>query len=1611
MSSPMLIKRLITGILCASMVLQSVPISVSAHEDGEIVDETAILAVEPETAADEAGLERIETAASDMGASEIKETDIKETEAEEAKTEESNIYEAETESSVLPEKTEELGVVNGSEEAVDVDMTLEFPDELFRAKVIDSIKPESIRPDGRVTKDMLAEIEAIDFSRKSYADPAIRVIDGIEHLTGIKRIDLSYNEIASVVKDEAGKLIEWENLALLESINLDGNNISDIPNFYRNNKLKSVSLIENLLTDRQISDFLKSNIPPSSGIKLADETVFSQRPQREGDFKVQLEPVYYVCGAGEGKLVPFSIMAGGYKSKLAYKLEFEIDGNEVTPARKVINSKEYENIYYIEDSGLSEGEHSILIKLEQNGKVSELRETFNVASQDCYPIKNVYRFSKIQPDDVVDLYYTYSTTNRIDYLTLTDANGKEFTYPGVSFAQSVETKDYRYKDIEGNPGLYIKENYMNHAAFSMKNTINLIPTGVYSLNVFFREGASPYVLRDLIHVTSSVNDNWQCDLSSETLYYNDSQRKTAEITVTGTEKTVKFELEKTEGTPVNLVTDKDNPKKAVITAGDGEGSAVIKITAGNSVQRKRVEVKERIYAASIDIDTTEFKLDGIDRTRYVNVTIGPKEALFIREELEVAVSDSKVFVVEKQDLTESGVRLSVKSKGTGTARLTVKVKDSALPAVSCVITVVEGSFSELEKQTLIKNAGTVYCITNINGTRLGDLPLPIGWEWVSPDMIVSVKDAPEEVQRYTARYSKKNYTSFNAPLPVAVTQITGVEVSGPNELSKGKDGEYTAKLKYKGYYVWSNKAFSDALSKAVSFNWSSDPVFTLSKRNGMSVTAAAGSVNAVTAGIITVSAKVKNDAFTAYYDVRVIPEHITKIIITPTKTGANKPVPYEYNESESVVYVDEAKVTGDAYKIKFEVEASIDGREVDVKKGTFKWEINNPALGEIKEADDGTVQLHINLNKKSGTIILRATADDARKNYEEIAVELRDYSPIFETDTITIYKYAKDGTALPIYPVEGNEITSIKVDNSNFKVEPYDNAEADNGLWHMQIMNAGLYQKNTVVEAQLTINTKMISEIKRDVKLVIDTSRPRIKFAAKTAPNLFYADTTAQYKIDAEYEILDIKQTGDEDENKKRVGFNLKSYDRKTGVLTVEANRLSKATLDEFKDRNSDCCNIPLLITYKGYGTVEESLKVSAKSIKPSIKAEETAITAGITTASQIADTYLTDTKTKKKFDLNNASKVSSLTGTVAAARKDKGVALAYTGAKSIGYKLLISDEKWTEDINVSGRISIVKSLSTLLDKKSICLNMAHSIEKNGSVPVGVSVKNSLIDIADVKCEAADKKTAPLVESGYLGISYDAANDILHVGINGDIQPQIKAGSYKLNVYANVKNAADETVELAPAVLTISLADAAKTPKVKLSGKGAINLADRANTAVVYTAAVSNMTSNIISVKATGENAKLFEAGIIDGRIEVKAKAADEAVINIGNYVLGLELGFENETTIPVSVRIKPVYKTPKLETSKKSGTIYKASGNDFKWKLYNRGGFGEITGVTLMDSKVKQPFKITSFIDNVITLKLADEVKRTVKKGKYTVTYQVHFSGMPLDAKPVIMKMSVIVK
>lgn len=1105
-----------------------------------------------------------------------------------------------------------------------------------------------------------------------------------------------------------------------------------------------------------------------------------------------------------------------------------------------------------------------------------------------------------------------------------------------------------------------------------------------------------------------------------TLYMDNATYNTVKITIENAkaEPELVFDNKTLVNTKIEKGEGSDNTYVVTLTANAiGTTNATIKVgdieeTFSLTVSKPRTITEIKFFQPSETAPfTTTTTIEGIGRRRDVIISINPKEAIGGNDKITVTSAKEevvKLVEIKDIDLPANGdpkyayQSITLESTGKGEADVTIAVGGLTTPGkkcLTCKVTVTDGVFSDDQKQDLKNRVGALYAATNVNG-KIGDVQLPTNWTWVKPETELKI-DPNGKLQYFEARYQQESYTPFTTLLPVAVTQITGAYITGDTELTNKHNGNYQINLKLSGYAVdlKQNTAFAKYLEGIVKCTWQGDEMLTVKNKEGWSTTATAGATDSIAEGAIRATVIIgSSEEFKEELNVMILADHITSISITPKESMKNR-IKFNYDESEKAVYIDEGSVSSVANTIVLTATANMEGRKVIINKGVLKWRVNDDSLATITEQEDGTVLLKI---LKSGTIIVTATAEDVGKKEASIAIEVRDYKPLLESKSFTINKYSTEGVELPIFAVEGNPITTVLIDDSNFRVEKNDNR------YFLMMGNKDLYSAKTTIKTKIEIRTKLSTNTVTAITITVTTNKPKITFKVKTAPNLFYTDTQAVYTVSASGTVLDI--TNDVEKGSTIVkGFEVTKYDPVKKQLTIRAKGLTAETLEEFKNSKSLLRQVKVLVKYDGYGTIPETIKLSPQNKKPTYKIKPVS-TVG---AKSSYRTYLYNNADKKEVALGAGSEVTSMTDTVTAEKTQNGqLLLKYSGTKTKSYKLSVTDKNWTAPLTLTGKITMVKSIATALGTTSVTMNMAHNKQTNGVLTIPVEAKNNMESITRIETVGADSKTKKLLESGYLSISFQRSGQYFELGLAETVPAGIKAGTYTIAVTGYIALDGEE-FKLTKANLKVKLVNATTKPDVKLTAKSSINLANREGTAIIYTPKITNMTTTITGVKATGENANYFKTKLLsDGKIEVRAVPG--VSMSTVKYPLGLEMTFANNA-LPVvkNVNIKPTNKLPSIKASATKGTIYKASVNNVKWSVYNAGDFGSIEdkGITVVETKASANFNFSVSKTNVITVSLKPEVKRTIKKGTYTISYQVKVKDAAANVKPKTLKMTITIK
>lgn len=1598
-------RKILVGILCAAMVVQCVPVEAVASEEVNVIQEQT---------QEESSIEMSEEKSSEENVSimEVSDTNVEET-SKESQTEVSS-----SDESIVDEdsSTEESSGWDTSEESV------------FHESMLES---ETITTDTEQEKTETEEIET-------------KESEEIEETEETELI-LEYDEILREEESsEEPTEVETENILMTMDVEEGLDNRGDCLYLHINRLRNNISLKE---------VFKKENLL-NLLYKITDDSLDSMIDKGDSEL---FEKIRYISDA-EAVLClkkPESLKGKDALSvEIVQRVERETSGSESDSTKPDEGQKKvityYETIARREnltfESGILHvsynpvnGILNMAVTSDLNIKDEEITVvtadesiTYNVHTLDSNLKEIISNDKPVKLETGTEYYIKFETDENTYQQQIIWGEYKEGVPLTKTPAYVVVYRPYEYAPVfTYKTGVEDKTEIINGTsyycfsqAFLSSKEINP-KEEIY--NIEFLDAGQNRIASPLTNVILA-EDKWDGTYKIETLdgelekgeqvtlYYATDNYDNVKITIENAKAEPKFifsnpalikvEMQKVEGSELTYTA-------AMIASAVGETEVTIKVGDIEESFKIVIDLKPTINSLYFidEEDDKNLVIEGVGKERAIIVGASPKEAVSDEDivvNIENITDESVVVLKQIEDIAPlvqpdesiekeqvAYYRITLKTIGIGEAEVKIGIRDRDDISLTSKVTVTYGVFSDDQKQTLKKEVGALYAATNVINT-LSEVELPKDWSWVFPDTELEI-DPNGGISFFEARCSKESYTPFTTRLPVAITKVVGAYITGENELTTGHEGAYQINLKLEGYNVDldKNKGFADYLMKIAVCKWQGDSMLTIKKNEGWNTTAVAGGTDGIAEGAVSASVTVGEDSFNENYNVVILANHITSIQVTPTEPLKNN-VKFIYEEDEKVVYVNEDNVSFSTNTIKLTATASMENRDVIINKGVLHWKVNDDTLASLNEQEDGTVLLKI---LKSGTIIVTATAEDVGKKEVSLAIEVRDYKPFLETKKYTINKFSTEGVEIPIYSIEGNPVTKVSFEDTNFRVDQSD------GRFMMTIVNKELYKSKTVINTKMVIRSRMSVNLTADVTITVDTNKPKITFKAKTVPNLFYTNTEAVYTVTSSNTILDI--TNDIEKGSViEKGFEVIGFDRAKKQLTIRAKGLTAENVSEFVNKKSDLCKVNILVKYDGYGTISETIKLSPQNKKPQYKIKEISTTSWKPSFS----TYLYDNKDKKEVILDASSSIISNTESIIAEKSADGrITVKYDGIKSKSYKLSFSSKNWTSSLVLTGKISVVKNIATVLGQKSITLNMAHNKTANGVVVIPVEAKNNMNRIRNVEYLGANKNSEKLLESGYLRIDYNEQGQQLEIGLADTVPEGIKAGTYTIAVKGYLQ---EDGLALTKTNLKITLVSDTKKPTVKLTPKSNINLIDRENTAILYTPKIQNMTASITAVKATGADAKYFKARLLsDGRIEVKA-ISDMPMSTTTRYTLGLEMSFDNHALpVTTNVVIKPVNKLPNIKASATKAMIYRDSGNIVKWNVYNTGDFGSIESVVIVENNTSAKFDIKVSKTNIVSVSLKPEVKRTIKKGKYVINYQVNMKDAAQNAKPKTLKMTITVK
>ena len=1120
---------------------------------------------------------------------------------------------------------------------------------------------------------------------------------------------------------------------------------------------------------------------------------------------------------------------------------------------------------------------------------------------------------------------------------------------------------------------------------------------------------------------TEVND-FDLKITSDTLYIDGPESgRSAVITVSGNTQKPVFEV--SDETVVELedyietsddtgVQSPDPNKKRVIAKSTGATD----ITVIADGVKKSIFVTVTRSASGITINTANRSMkvgDSFEAEAYIL----PKSAEDPTQIVNFTSSNNSVLYVRK--LTNTTAKVTALKAGTAVLRATL---EGTTYTVAVTISITDSLPLYDKKEIKIKEVGIVSYIERIDQS-LSSCALPEGWEWDDGDLVLT---ASEQLQYCWATYTEEGYQPFSARLPVAVTRISGIDVTGRMLINQGQKETYKITYQYAGADINTPKfreritvncvrTSEDDLATVESLEWDKMVIAAKDETGG-------GKVDFRLTLAIDNGIDQGSNLFAKDFSIQIpFTDCIDSVKVKPIKASGQN---FEYFENEDRMEVDENDVKTSKYSVELQAEASVNG--IPKRNADFTWESDDNSIATVSVNEKGTVTLAI---KKAGTVKISATADDEGKCVGTLTVDIMDYAPVLEASNVTINKYRNSGTEFAFQEQNGNRVKSMRILEGEAESQNFSASVPAEGISILRF-KAGApalgFIKKTVSNCNIVAVTEK-GTYKYALKVTTDVTKPSATVKLKTKANLFYTDAEAVYTVSSKYTVQAVEDVTENTESERFYGI----YDGSSNTVHFNTRgTLNSGTLGLFMASRSPRLNVKLKITFADYSEPQiVDVKVATENKKPALGLTGMVTCPGITKGV----VNVINSKTKAVIPMDALSMTFKIfkpaDGSVEAEIKKNsgGVTLTYAGTKNLSYTAIVTSSEWTQDVSVKGKVSYIKSpekLALALGSKQVTLNMATNVTANGMHTIPVAVNGS--DIAITKL-TYDGTAQPLIDTyGYLNVDFSFKNQSINLGLNAGKRGPVKPGTYKLNLYATI-NIPDSSmpdqvreIQIKKATLTVKLAEEGTAKVTLASPKGKINLVDRANTSVVYTPKISGIDASIKSVSVDGEseNAKYFTAFLNDdNKVEVKARAG-RSMSTKDAYDVTIVSVLHNGYTIRSSVKIKPVNKLPKIVFTPAKCNLYRSNNNKYTVSVALKNSsidLNNITGIKIDAGTSKGNADKFLLVNNIgkngtVSFNLAGD-RNSIRKGQYKLKCLVTFRDADSEAKPAVVNMTITVK
>lgn len=856
------------------------------------------------------------------------------------------------------------------------------------------------------------------------------------------------------------------------------------------------------------------------------------------------------------------------------------------------------------------------------------------------------------------------------------------------------------------------------------------------------------------------------------------------------------------------------------------------------------------------------------------------------DSVKLTSSDAGVFVINEDD---PSLITAVKA---GKAELTVSGMDSGGNVTQSAVVNVR----VLTENNALAVPEGLKTLTNITPT-LAQVPLPEGFSWKEPQTKLKASDK-EPVQYFAAQYmdDERNILK-DCTIPLTVSKASGMLIN-----MDGKSLASGNKLSMAGVY----ELIPDLKSTG----------------SGIDISFYDVSVNTDAPNVLDVEEKIEGEK--------------RSLIITPKSSGkcsvtielrlkdaqggygpSNKP--YGKYKKKYKFQVETAEYVND-FQIKLEPEEQTgvmllgDG-SIQVDEGVDKFRISTTPLGAdgavsstaLKYKADksgvvkvGAVKGQVNVAevtvKKTGEAHIFATAQDAGKRSRDITVFVKKMKPQVTGKSWVLNKLKPYVSAfMDIQEAEDNPIQDIILyeDKGMQKVANLFSVQRspENGTYEIGFIDG---KTDNVSKGSYKLFMKTVTgagDYVYPITVKLKNNKPSVSLKQPDKINLFYKDAMAGLEINTGKEKLsEITQINVANSGPRfEADFEQKADGSWRAVLyPVGVNNSNYKSIAK---------TIELKFVFEGYGSAYTITK--KLSVKSCYKKAQLAATYPQTLIYSTTGSYQTVIKIMDKSsgsiltnggDDNVAMRLdNSMNGklqmTVEEGAQDIHLELLNTKLKSLNAKIIVSHDNWLEEQSCPVKIDVnsqTPSFALEATKISLNANLAGKEVVNVRAFASKNEKVQVVRLKEIDIVGTTSAAKKLINEDKL-IICPQRNDnerSLQICLNSG---NVKAGTYKYNVYGWCMLGDKRIQRMNPVELSIAVTN--RQPSASMKTKGKINIEDPENTEIIYTPNLTNAIGNIKSASLRGAYASQFRIfRLSDGTYKVKLKG--DARIGKGKYKL-----------------------------------------------------------------------------------------------------------------------------